>query len=90
MSEYEIIDVDDLPGNRGGAGRAGLNDAFRNLPAGKALFVPRDQRDWQKLRSQVTANLARIDTTRSVHVRTDRDKDGVWVWWAPRNGSHPS
>ena len=93
--EYETLPVEQLPpGTRGGRGRAGSAlRSYRALPEGTAMFVPLRGEQTLTWLSRSLSKCTRREP-RQAHTRQDRERNGVWLWWTPReagkNGSKPS
>ena len=60
--------------------------AFAELPEALALFLPKSGRI-QNLNHFATSRqtwLARLYSERKIHTHVDHEKDGIWLWWEPR------
>ena len=93
--EYREIDVKDLPppAYSGGIQR-GFTLLLRKLPEGRAVLRPRGKSSSLKVATSSASSMAtllkRDFPDRAYHTRQDREDDGVWVWWTPReNGRKP-
>lgn len=85
MQEFETRAVSELPVEASGK-KTGLTATFRALPQGQAMLVPRKNpgRELSNLRNGWFSSLARAFLDRQIVSRVDREADGVWFWWEPR------
>jgi hypothetical protein len=82
MFEYEVRDISDVP-LRTNTGRSfGLAHVFRNIPEGKALFFPCDDRQLKTFRSLISSTANHVHC--GLSTRLDIGYNGVWVFH--RNG----
>lgn len=93
MTEYEIIDVADLPPSRKAQDGTSFAAHLRSLSLGKALFVPSPEGvTLQRMTIRASASINSVAHHRHLkgHTRQDAAKNGVWVWFTQsENGAKP-
>ena len=83
--DFETKPVKDLSFTDRSQPRSPLRAAFAELPATRALFAPRTGRSVLKVFLNARLIwLARHFLDRKVHAHIDHEKDGIWLWWEPR------
>ena len=63
-----------------------LRAAFAELPASLAMFLPRTglAPDLKSFSNTRQSWLRKYHHDRKIHVYSDSEKNGVWVWWEPK------